>query len=141
MACQPKKFEANPKNWTEWGCLIDYCLSEQNKDVCEVEFSMGIMIVVIVSNIIKVIAMTWVLLRYNAEDILATVGDSVSSILEREDEITRGMCLAGWHDIDRAWGYPGTGVLQQSRRQRWARTISHSELQLLKLLSVLETTA
>lgn len=124
VKCQPNDFMANADNWTVWDYPIDYCLSEKIKDICEVEFSIDIMIVVIAFNVIKVIVMTWVLLRYNAEDILTTVGDSVSSFLEREDETTRGMCLAGWRDIGHAWRYPGNGVLYQPRPQRWARAVS-----------------
>ncbi|KAL5384274.1 hypothetical protein DPSP01_005420 [Paraphaeosphaeria sporulosa] len=124
VKCQPDDLKAKADNWTVWGYPIDYCLSEKIEDVCEVEFSMDIMVVVIIFNIIKVIAMTWVLLRYNAEDILTTVGDSVSSFLEREDVTTRGMCLALWRDIDHAWRSPGNGVLYQPSRQCWAKAVS-----------------
>ncbi|KAL5448402.1 hypothetical protein PMIN07_000925 [Paraphaeosphaeria minitans] len=124
VKCQPGEYAADADNWTVWGYPIDYCLSEKIEDVCQVEFSMDIMVVVIIFNAIKVIAMTWVLLRYNAEDILTTVGDSVSSFLEREDETTRGMCLAGWRDIDHTWIHPGNGVLYQPRQQRWAKAVS-----------------
>ncbi|KAF2446815.1 hypothetical protein P171DRAFT_409004 [Karstenula rhodostoma CBS 690.94] len=124
VKCQPDDFKANADNWTVWGYPIDYCLSERTEDVCEVEFSVDIMLVVIVFNVIKVIAMTWVLLRYNAENILTTVGDSVSSFFKREDETTRGMCLTGWRDVGHTWRYPGNGVLYQPRRQRWAKSVS-----------------
>ncbi|KAF2122647.1 hypothetical protein BDV96DRAFT_626519 [Lophiotrema nucula] len=104
--CQPDSFLSKPDNWTVYDHPIDYCLSEEVKDVCEVEFSMSIMLVVIVFNLIKVFAMTLVLLRYDAESILTSVGDSVSSFLTTEDETTRGMCLTDRRNIDQLWRQP-----------------------------------
>lgn len=134
IKCQPDDFKAKADNWTVWGYPIDHCLSEQIEDVCQVEFSMDIMIVVIVFNVIKVIAMTWVLLRYNAEEILTTVGDSVASFMIREDETTRGMCLASWRNIRHAWRYPGNGVLYQPRQQRWAKAVSTTKWSLFIIM-------
>jgi hypothetical protein len=137
IKCQPDEFKANADSWTVWGYPIDYCLSERIEDVCEVGFNMTIMIVVIVFNSIKVIAMTWVLLRYNAEEIFTTVGDSVSSFLEREDETTRGMCLVGWREFGHAWRRPGMGVQYQARRQHWAKAVSPGKWTLFILVMLL----
>lgn len=135
--CQPDSFLSKADDWTVWDYPIDYCLSEQIKDVCEVEFSMTIMIVVIVFNVIKVLAMTWVLFRYDAESILTSVGDSVSSFLVIPDHTTRGMCLAGRHDINQIWRQPGTGIPYNPRRQHWARAVSKGKWTLFILLMLI----
>ena len=134
VICQPEDYISKADDWTVWGYPIDYCLSEPVQDICAVEFSMEIMLVVIVFNLIKIFAMTWVLLRYNAEEILTTVGDSVVSFLTKDDETTRGMCLVGWRDIGHYWQYPGTGIVYHPLRRRWAVAVSRGKWCLFTLL-------
>ncbi|CAO2648437.1 Nn.00g077040.m01.CDS01 [Neocucurbitaria sp. VM-36] len=135
--CQPDSYLSKADNWTVWNYPIDHCLSERVTDVCEVEFSMSIMIVVIVFNLIKVFAMTWVLLRYDAEKILTSVGDAASNFLTTEDHTTRGMCLAGRHNITQLWRQPGTGIPYHPQRQRWAGSVSKGKWTLFILLMLI----
>lgn len=137
IQCQPDDYVSKADDWSVWGFPIDYCLSETVQDVCDVEFSLDIMVVVIVFNLIKVLAMMWVLLRYNAEEILATVGDSVASFMRKEDVTTTGMCLAGWRDISYCWQYSGNGRAYQPRCHRRAAAVSKGKWWLFSLLMLL----
>jgi hypothetical protein len=106
---------------------IQYCLSERVNEVCAVKFSLSIMIVVLLFNTIKVFTMIWVLLRYNSENSLTSVGDSVGSFLEREDFATRGICLAEWCNITKVWRQQDTETICKPTRHYWARSISIGE--------------
>jgi hypothetical protein len=134
MVCQPDEFLAKADGWTVFDWPIEYCLSEPVESVCEVEFSLAIMAIVIVFNAFKVLAMTWVLWRYNAESILTTVGDATASFLLREDPTTRGMCLADRTNIVRLWKMPGTGVPYTARRRRWGVAVSRGKWWLFSIL-------
>ena len=132
MFCNPEKVDSD--TWEVYENPIEYCLSEPVEAICEVKFSLAIMAVVIVFNVLKVLAMTWVLWRYDAENILTTVGDAAASFLLREDATTRGMCLADRSTIERMWKMPGTGVPYTNRRSRWAGAVSKGKWWLFSLL-------
>ena len=74
------------------GQKIDYCMSERTLPKCRLEFSVYILVAVIVCNIIKSVAMFWTLLRQR-ESTLVTFGDAISSWLDRPDETTIHRCL------------------------------------------------
>ena len=137
QVCQPNTYEATASNWTVFGFPVEYCLSEKVQDVCSVEFSMTIMVIVISFNALKVGAMLWVLLRFNAENILTSIGDAAANFLVREDETTRGMCLATKKEINRFWSMPGTGVPYMNIRGRWAQAVSRGRWWAFFLLFVL----
>lgn len=122
--CQPSKLLDTAANWKVWDHPINYCMSERVEDMCSVEFSMPIMITVVVFNTIKVFAMLWVLLRFDAEGILATVGDAVVSFLRIQDPHTRGMCLADKRNISQYWRAPGFAHPYIDRKQRWGSAVS-----------------
>ena len=134
LFCNPEKMLSEADTWTVSGFPIEYCLSEQVEGTCEVNFSLTIMAVVIVFNFLKVMAMTWVLWRYDAENILTTVGDAAASFLLREDPTTRGMCLADRKNLVRMWKMPGTGVPYTNRRARWSIAVSKGKWWFFSLL-------
>jgi len=70
MTSNPRNYLANATSWRVWGYDVDYCLSEPVQDTCSLKFSLDIMIVVVVFNALKVVAMAWVLLRLDAQNIL-----------------------------------------------------------------------
>lgn len=124
MTCNPNKYVSNASSWTVWGYPVEYCFSEKVKDVCTIQFSWTIMLVVISFNALKVIVMAWVLFRYDAEQILTSVGDAVVSFLRHEDLTTVQMCLANKREMRRFWQERGF-ARQFSRQQlRWGSAVS-----------------
>jgi hypothetical protein len=67
-------------------------MSERTLPKCRLEFSVYILVAVIVCNIIKSAAMFWTLHRQR-ESTLVTFGDAISSWLDRPDETTIHHCL------------------------------------------------
>jgi hypothetical protein len=68
---------------------IDYCLSQQTElgGQCKLQYSLIIMICVLIANSIK-FAVIFYFLRTSVEPVLATIGDGISTFLERPDITT-----------------------------------------------------
>lgn len=84
---------------------VEYCLSEtRGVSYCQLQFVWYTLLIVVACNLVKVICMS--LVAYHLwdlnEPILATIGDCVTSFLERPDETTAGWCLLDLAFID-AW--------------------------------------
>lgn len=89
------------KNATEWhvgGRKIDHCLAQPVEPHCKLQFSLGILIAVIVCNAVKSLAMFWTL-RRQKDVTLVTIGDAIASYLDEPDELTKGRCLMGKVDV------------------------------------------
>lgn len=71
---------------------ISYCLSTKFEDRCELQFSVAIMVIVITSNFIKFVCMTWMAWKLDSQP-LVTLGDAIASFLNQPDSTTDGMCL------------------------------------------------
>ncbi|MBA7489604.1 hypothetical protein ES702_00138 [subsurface metagenome] len=75
---------------------IDYCFAETvGAESCQLSYVPYILTMVIFANILKLFAMvvTAVCLRDIKEPIFATIGDAISSYLQRPDQNTQGLCL------------------------------------------------
>lgn len=83
---------------------IDYCLSRRAKGQCKLQFSLTIMIVVIICNMIKTICMAIISWKQDPEP-LVTLGDAIASFLDRPDVTTDRRCIAGrtWFEDSRYW--------------------------------------
>ena len=76
-------------------CLrVEYCLSQIVEEHCKLQFSGGIMMVVIVCNLCKMIIMGYIAWKRPLEP-LVTVGDAIASFLDEPDLTTMGSCLSG----------------------------------------------
>jgi hypothetical protein len=124
LFCNPRSYLSSASSWEVWGYPIEYCLSERTKDICTIEFSETIMYVVVAFNALKVVAMMWILWRFDAEQILATVGDAAASFLRVNDPTTDNMCLANKRDMRRFWQSRGLAVPFSSRRRHWGSAVS-----------------
>ena len=97
---------------------IDYCLSKKVQESCTVEFSVAIMIAVIVANAIKACCMLYTL-RIQRANPLVTLGDAVQSFLTDNDATTANRCLADRSKFpDHEWVKP-QGITWASQRYRW----------------------
>lgn len=87
--------------WTMQSCKAEYCLSETvsgSDGVCGYYFNIAIIVVVLICNIGKLAAVSYVAFG-TFPDPLITIGDAAASFLEAPDTTTGGMCLFGREDI------------------------------------------
>ena len=110
-------------NWTAPECSIDYCLSKRVREHCKLQFSLTIMVVVIVCNMIKTLCMAMILRKQDPEP-LVILGDAIASFLDRPDVTTERNCIAGRARFENSkyWGL----FLSRwdPKRLRWFRAAS-----------------
>lgn len=79
---------------------IDYCLSMETPGFCKLHYSLQLLAVVILANVLKAVAMLWTLFAHR-HDLLITVGDAVSSFLDEPDLTSKGLCMISRVDVSR----------------------------------------
>ena len=90
-------------NLTTTGVVeIAGCKGEITDEKCKVQFSLGIMIIVICCNFVKACCMITAVVR-SREPTLVTLGDAIDSFLRVPDSTTKGMCFADRQYIAREW--------------------------------------
>ncbi|KEY69245.1 hypothetical protein S7711_01700 [Stachybotrys chartarum IBT 7711] len=102
--CSPEELLQALGNGGQWhvnGRPTSHCLAEHVEAQCAVVFHHGIMVAVLVINGIMLLAMLYVIDRFNAEHLLDTVGDAVMSFLGNQDSTTWHMCLATRLDFEK----------------------------------------
>ena len=102
---------------------IQYCLSKRVEEHCKLQFSLAIMIVVIMCNLIKTICMSIIAWKQDPEP-LVTLGDAIASFLDRPDESTKGNCIVEKTRFEdsRSWDLPLSRW--DLERSRWFRAAS-----------------
>ncbi|KAJ5859232.1 hypothetical protein N7534_004509 [Penicillium rubens] len=121
---------------------VKYCLSESVPERCTVEYSLPLIIVVIISNIMKIVILCWITITM-AETPILTTGDAISSFVEIPDDTTRGQCLLSRDVVTkpvnkslrfdakpRRWGSPVSG-------QRWTICLLSYSVAILVCVSFL----
>jgi len=110
--------------WTVNGHSIEYCMVEETPESCKLGFNSRMMIFVLVANFVKCIIMVLTLWRLKAPT-LVTVGDGVSSFLQRPDKTTIGVCLNTNRDFIRwADGRPNPSRVWNSKSHSWFESAS-----------------
>ena len=91
---------AHSVDYYVWPCgtTVHGCFSKDTAEQCQLYFSLPICLAVVVCNIIKVICM-YLTARTDRTGILLTVGDALSSFLDKPDQMTRGRCFLSRHDM------------------------------------------
>ena len=111
----------DPQNW------LQYCLSVPAKEHCRLQFSLTIMIVVIVCNLMKTICMSTIVWKQDPEP-LVTLGDAIASFMDRPDVTTKGNCIAGkarfeksksWDSLSRRWDSKSLLLFRAASSRRW----------------------
>jgi hypothetical protein len=95
---------------------IEYCLSQSTPELCQLGFTVYIMIIVILCNIAKVASMVcsfWALV----DEPLVVIGDALSSFLEAPDINTEGCCLMEARDNISICN--SQGRIWQFKRHHW----------------------
>ncbi|PUU77981.1 hypothetical protein B9Z19DRAFT_1127461 [Tuber borchii] len=134
--CTPSKLFRHVKSGLPWRVKLERageveisrCKCERTAEKCKVQFSLGIMIVVICCNLVKACGMIMTVAR-SQEPTLVTLGDAVGSFLSVPDPTTMGICFAdrqfikrewrrGWRTEPRQW--------KQKGAQRWWTSVSRT---------------
>ena len=131
--CNPSELASNVTRGLPWqmdrpvGLIeISGCKSERTPEKCKVQFSLGIMIVVVCCNLIKACSMIMAVVR-SREPTLVTLGDAIDSCLRIPDQTTIGICYANRRFIKREWGWrmrTGPREWSQKEAQRWWTSVS-----------------
>ncbi|KAK0926466.1 hypothetical protein LTR29_017860 [Friedmanniomyces endolithicus] len=115
--------QADAANWNVNGLKIDYCLSRLTPGQCTLDFSVNILITVMIMNFGKCLAMVLVLLP-RTDATLVTIGDALSSFLSDIDESTVGRCMMTKDDVCKgpeSWSSQraSPAIFRGSIRRRW----------------------
>ncbi|KAF2830734.1 hypothetical protein CC86DRAFT_343724 [Ophiobolus disseminans] len=87
------------KNWTVYSQPVSYCLARVVPDTCELQFNQWLMLGVVLCGGVKTIVIAYLLIWRPKGQFLRTLGDAISSFLEREDTTTNDMCLVSSKQI------------------------------------------
>ena len=108
------------ETWKPFHKPVEYCYSLPSEEHCKLQFSVGLLVTVVVLNLVKAGLMLACALGWREEPPLLTVGDAVASFLERPDASTRGMCLLTRGSVPLTWSKPDAtldGVFEGKRRR------------------------
>ena len=111
--------------WAPNGWNAEYCLSEQILGKCGFHINLVIIWIVVVCNVGKVIGMSIVAFSPTFSRPLMTVGDAISSFMDRPDESTRGLCLITKRDFatvagERRWPEPVQRIWEPQRKRLYS---------------------
>lgn len=81
------KLSSNP----ELAVNVDHCWSQKTLEECRLFFHLPIAVVIIICSSIKIVCI-WLLLRIDRRDLFLTIGDAISSFLQRPDPTTKYWC-------------------------------------------------
>ena len=106
---------------------VEYCLSQRVEEHCKLQFSLVIMIIVMICNLIKTVCMGWIAWKQDSEP-LVTLGDAIVSFLDRPDITTKGCCIKGkshfevsrsWASLPSEWDYKPIRWFRTASERRW----------------------
>ncbi|KAL9034312.1 MAG: hypothetical protein Q9180_005478 [Flavoplaca navasiana] len=122
---------SNRRNFPNYGMPwqpdpVDYCLSRRVKEECRLQFSLALLIVVIICNFVKAACMIVIVYRHDAVPLI-TLGDAIASFLDDPDSITQGNCVAPqgsfqkrkWTRQPRSWATKRAYWFSSSSWTRW----------------------
>ena len=112
--CNLGTTEADASHWEIRDYPMSYCLSQQVPEICRFEFSMQLLIAVILCNLIKAICMAITVWQQKVPT-LVTIGDAISSFLDSPYPTTFKNCMISRADVVRGrWGrkkrFPGQQI-------------------------------
>ena len=94
-------------HWTVNGREVKECRVEPRKEKCKLQFSSGVMTVIILCNLLKVICMLSAGLKDLGSTLLVTIGDAVDSFIQEPDDETKGVHNAEKNFILNTWMVSG----------------------------------
>ncbi|KAH8817584.1 hypothetical protein DL96DRAFT_1751300 [Flagelloscypha sp. PMI_526] len=96
----------NPSTWTVFGFTVDHCLSQTSESPCSFNAAISILVVVIILNTFKVVAMGYTLHALQDKPLI-TIGDAIESFLVQQDLYTTGKHLLTAQEV-RSNGFPSS---------------------------------
>ena len=105
------------------GMRAQYCLSRLVEEHCKLQFSLAIMVVVIVCNVVKTVCMSVIVWNQDSEP-LVTLGDAIASFLDRPDMTTAGNCIVEKIRFEESRSWALHLSRWYTRRLRWFRAAS-----------------
>jgi hypothetical protein len=85
-----------PEQWSVMGRRVKYCLSIPRDEECRLNYNVYLAIGVVVANLFKALVIAYLALSktHSSDPALITIGDAISSFLQRPDETASGLTLA-----------------------------------------------
>ena len=102
---------------------IDYCLAQKVEEHCKLQFSLVIIVIVILCNLIKTICMGMTAWKRDWQP-LVTLGDALASFLERPDLTTEGNYSVERSRFEDNKDWSRAPSRWEKRPSRWFRTAS-----------------
>ncbi|KAF2827056.1 hypothetical protein CC86DRAFT_264039, partial [Ophiobolus disseminans] len=99
------------------------CITTITQPRCQVQLSLSIMGIVVVENLVKVLAMDFMLWRLD-HDTIVTIGDAVQSFLQRADSTTTNCCLLSRSNLTTRWPKVESLAVQRWRQLNRKKRIS-----------------
>ncbi|KAF2136929.1 uncharacterized protein K452DRAFT_236653 [Aplosporella prunicola CBS 121167] len=104
-------------SWAPYGSPVSHCLVEKVEEVCKLQFSLKIAIIVIICNFVKVCCMFTVAFRYYNHYVV-TVGDAISYFLDEPEAETKGRCIHERRDFRLEWEWKEIQLSQSPNKPR-----------------------
>ncbi|OSS51455.1 hypothetical protein B5807_04020 [Epicoccum nigrum] len=101
----PNEVPADRSQWQLFERPVLFCLSEEIHERCSLNFSIPIAIVVILTNMIKILCMSLTLHKYRQHLPLVTLGDAVAHFLNHPYPQTKDQCLYTRGEIESQWNW------------------------------------
>ena len=114
---QPPFGDSNPD------VSIQYCLSQPVEEQCKTQFSLDIIITVLLCNLVKVFCMGTIVWKQDSEP-LVTLGDAVSTFLRTPDLTTRDIPLYGKSRFKSTNMWDLACSRLELASERWFRSVS-----------------
>nr|ADO29932.1 hypothetical protein PP110 [Penicillium paxilli] len=98
---QADNFAADPSRKIK----VDYCLNLRTSEECRLFYHLPIALAMIICNLIKLVCIG-ILLRIERRNLILTMGDAISSFLQRPDPTTKQWCTLSAQFIAEEKKYP-----------------------------------
>jgi len=105
-------------DWVVRGHTITECRGQETQKRCKLQFSVGILAVVIIANLLKAISMAMAAFRMKTVP-LVFMGDAIESFLKKPDITTLRRCLADKTMAESSWELQPTPKPYAPEEWRW----------------------
>ena len=109
-------------HWRSSFCAVEHCLVQEVDEKCLLQFSLSVMLIIIICNLIKIACMILVVLEGESRP-MVTVGDAIASFLNEPDPATKNLCLADINFFRNESSQTGS-LVWKPERHRWFRAAS-----------------
>ncbi|KAK0333133.1 hypothetical protein LTR91_025708 [Friedmanniomyces endolithicus] len=98
--CDIAGVRRNASDWSMNNAKIDYCLAQTRPSDCKLQFTLYILITVILMNACNSVRV-FLTLYWQKDETLVRIGDALSSFLDRPVALTKGRCLMAKVDVSK----------------------------------------